>query len=223
MSHTTALILAAGAGQRLGGMPKCLVQLDGRTLLQRLLEALQALPVENAVLVVGGPHGAAILRHLNTLPRALWPLVVRNPQPGDDPSDSLHAGLRQLTAMPDRLLVLLADLPWLDAPALQAALDAFERREPGRHALVPTVSGQPGHPVVLDALACATLRGRGQGGLRAWRREQPQAVATWETTDPRHVRDLDTPADLEQLARDTGLSVALPDRTAMPQCGMKKS
>jgi molybdenum cofactor cytidylyltransferase len=223
MSHTTALILAAGSGQRLGGIPKCLVQLGGRTLLQRLLEALQALPAANTVLVVGGPHGAAILRHLNTLPRALWPLVVRNPQPGDDPSDSLHTGLHHLTTLPDRLLVLLADLPLLDAPALQAALDAFERRGPGQHALVPTVNGQPGHPVVLDEIACATLRGRGQGGLRAWRREQPGAVATWATSDPRHVRDLDTPDDLERLAHDTGLPVVAPAAAAMPQRGMNKA
>ncbi|QIM51294.1 nucleotidyltransferase family protein [Hydrogenophaga crocea] len=216
---TTALILAAGAGQRLGSIPKCLVRLGGRTLLQRLLESLQALPAVNTVLVVGGPHGAAILRHLNTLPRALWPLVVRNPQPGDDPSDSLHTGLRHLTAMPDRLLVLLADLPLLDASALQAALDAFDRRERGLHALVPTVNGQPGHPVVLDEIACATLRGRGHGGLRAWRRDQPDAVAAWPTDNPRHVRDLDTPDDLERLAQDTGLPVSLPSTEAPPPSG----
>jgi len=220
VSHTTALILAAGAGQRLGGIPKCLVRLGDRTLLHRLLDTLHALPGVQALLVVGGTHGAAILQHLDTLPRALRPVVVHNPQPGDDPADSLHAGLRHLTAMPERLMVLLADLPLIDPPALQAALDAFERRARGTHALVPSVNGQPGHPVVLDGFACATLRGRGQGGVRAWRREQPQAVATWISSDLRHVRDLDTPDDLARLAQDTGLEVTLPDRAAMPQCGM---
>lgn len=217
---TTALILAAGAGQRLGGIPKCLVRLGDRTLLQRLLEALQALPAVQPLLVVGGPHAPAILQHLGTLPRTLRPVVVHNPQPGDDPADSLHAGLGRLTAMPERLMVLLADLPLMDTAALQSALDAFDRRARGTHALVPSVAGQPGHPVVLDGFACATLRGRGQGGLRAWRREQPHAVATWITTDTRHVRDLDTPDDLDRLAQDTGLEVALPAPTAMPQCGM---
>jgi choline kinase len=53
----TAIILAAGVGKRLGGgiadRPKCLTELDGRSLLDRTLDALEQVGVRQAVVVVG--------------------------------------------------------------------------------------------------------------------------------------------------------------------------
>ena len=207
--HTVAMVLAAGAGSRMGGVPKCLIRLDGKTLLQRSLEQLQHLEVDE-VRVVLGHHARAVSEHINEMPRVLWPLAVHNPDPGDDPADSLKAGLQSLSRMPDRVLVMLGDQPLVNAADMQAVLDAFEARERGQHALVPVVRGQPGHPVVLSAHACALLRGRPQGGLRAWRAENPHAVALWASPNPRYVRDLDVPDDLIRLAEDTGLRVQAP-------------
>ncbi len=57
-----AIIFAAGVGKRLQaftqGLPKCLVTIDGQTLLARHLEHLQRLGVEGLVLVVGYKHEA---------------------------------------------------------------------------------------------------------------------------------------------------------------------
>ena len=53
----TAIILAAGVGKRLhvasGGRPKCLIEIGGKSLLQRLLESLAATGVDEAVVVTG--------------------------------------------------------------------------------------------------------------------------------------------------------------------------
>jgi choline kinase len=52
-----AIILAAGVGNRLGDsvaeQPKCLLELDGRTLLDRMLDALDAVDVRDITIVVG--------------------------------------------------------------------------------------------------------------------------------------------------------------------------
>lgn len=52
-----AIILAAGVGKRLGGgaveHPKCLLELDGRTLLVRMLDALNEVGITDVVVVVG--------------------------------------------------------------------------------------------------------------------------------------------------------------------------
>lgn len=52
-----AIILAAGVGKRLGGSvvehPKCLLDLDGRTLLDRMLDALTEVGVRDITIVVG--------------------------------------------------------------------------------------------------------------------------------------------------------------------------
>ncbi|MBX3611356.1 MAG: NTP transferase domain-containing protein [Hydrogenophaga sp.] len=219
--ETVALVLAAGAGSRLGGVPKCLIRLGGLTLLDRQLAALAEVGIEHVKVVVGH-HGDAIASHLHLINSRRPPQVLRNPTPGDDPADSLQLGLRSLVAMPERLLVLVSDLPLLGAPALRAALAAFDARDRRQHVLVPTVNGTPGHPAVLDAHACALLRNH-SGGLRAWRRTQPEAVRLWATTDEAHVRDVDTPDDLARLAADTGLSVRLPSAPPsrdLPQCGI---
>ncbi len=216
--HTVALVLVAGAGRRLGNLPKCLVRLGGQTLLQRLLDALAVLDIRDVRLVLGH-HADAVTAHVNTLPADRRPLLLRNPAPGDEPADSLQWGLRSLTSMPERLLVLLGDHPLLGAPQIDAALQAFEQRERGHHALVPQVGGQPGHPAVLDGLACAQLRNH-PGGLRTWRRQRPEAVALWNTSDAAHTRDLDTQADLEALAHTTGLTVELPANNPAARCGM---
>jgi molybdenum cofactor cytidylyltransferase len=47
------VVLAAGAGSRLGGVAKCLITVDGETLLQRLLHAVQTLAPVQTVLVLG--------------------------------------------------------------------------------------------------------------------------------------------------------------------------
>lgn len=216
---TVALVLVAGAGRRLGNLPKCLIRLGGQTLLQRLLDALAALDIRDVRLVLGH-HADAVAAHVDTLAPERRPLMLRNPAPGDEPADSLQCGLRSLTSMPGRLLVLLGDQPLLGATQIGAALQAFEQREPGRHALVPQVDGQPGHPAVLDALACAQLRDQA-GGLRGWRRQRPEAVALWNTPDSAHTRDIDTPDDLQRLAQTTGLAVELPPNTPSPQYGMR--
>src|SRR5678815_5516288 len=52
-----AIILSAGQGSRLGhlvdGRPKCLIEFDGRTLLDRQLDTLEANGVQEAVVVTG--------------------------------------------------------------------------------------------------------------------------------------------------------------------------
>ncbi len=56
-----AIILAAGVGRRLApltnGRPKCLVAVGRRSLLERMLEAVEAVGIEEVVLVVGHCRG----------------------------------------------------------------------------------------------------------------------------------------------------------------------
>jgi choline kinase len=54
MSSETAIILAAGMGRRLGiTYPKCLLEIDGKSILRRQIEAFLATGVETLVIVVG--------------------------------------------------------------------------------------------------------------------------------------------------------------------------
>ncbi|WP_439588346.1 nucleotidyltransferase family protein [Hydrogenophaga sp.] len=203
---TGFVILAAGAGRRMGGIAKCLLQLEGKTLLERLLTQLQPLrgKARHDLVLVLGHHAHDIQAHVAQLPDRIAPLCVINPRPEDDTASSLRAGLRALASDVKQIVVLLADQPMVDGEDVQAALDAFKARDTGIRVQVPMVYGQPGHPVIFDAQVRAALTGTPlQPSLRQWRAAHPEAVRLWTVENPHYTRDLDTPADVEALVKET--------------------
>ncbi|MGW6980781.1 NTP transferase domain-containing protein [Streptomyces sp. NPDC054932] len=103
-----AIVLAGGAARRLGGADKPALSVGGRALLDRVLDAC---PDARTTVVVGGRRPTA--RPVD------W---TREDPPGGGPVAALDAGLRRTTA--ERVLVLSADLPFLDRETVRALLDA---------------------------------------------------------------------------------------------------
>ncbi|MFJ3922527.1 NTP transferase domain-containing protein [Streptomyces sp. NPDC090022] len=102
-----AIVLAGGAAQRLGGADKPALSVGGRALLDRVLDACAG---ATRTVVVGGRRATAR--------PVTW---AREDPPGGGPLAALAAGLRRTSA--DRVLVLSADLPFLDRHTVQALLD----------------------------------------------------------------------------------------------------
>ncbi|MEU9142530.1 NTP transferase domain-containing protein [Streptomyces sp. NPDC048349] len=103
-----AIVLAGGAAQRLGGADKPALSVGGRPLLDRVLDACADAA---ATIVVGGRR-----------PTARPVRWTREDPPGGGPVAALDAGLRQTTA--ELVLVLSADLPFLDRETVRALLTA---------------------------------------------------------------------------------------------------
>lgn len=214
--NTGLVILAAGAGRRMGGVAKCLLPFKGCSLLEHLLMQLQDLhevPPAQRVIVLGH-HAAQIQAHLAQQPADRVPRGVINPEPQDDTASSLRVGLAALFPGVQQVVVLLADQPLINTEDLRAALRAYAQRAPGIQVQVPLVRGQPGHPVILDAELCAQLIAPEAPSLREWRAAHPQAVRLWDIDNPHYTVDVDTPQDLQALARDTHAS-PIPDHTPM--------
>ncbi|MFN4996872.1 MAG: NTP transferase domain-containing protein, partial [Burkholderiales bacterium] len=139
-----AVVLAAGTASRMGGRPKCLLQRDGQTLLNRLLTALENAGIDETVLVLG--HKADIIqtslstRAHATLKGPQWPAMpihqVLNPQPTDGQNSSLHLGLAKAQSLQAQwLMVALADQPLLNAADLQALIAAVKASPAGTQML----------------------------------------------------------------------------------------
>ena len=111
--RVVAIVLAAGTASRMGGRPKCLLQRDGETLLQRLLHRLEAAGIDETVLVLGH-HADAVTQDLDAVqalsaPSRMAIHRILNPQPTDGQNSSLHLGLAKAQALrPDWLMVALA-------------------------------------------------------------------------------------------------------------------
>lgn len=178
---TGAVILAAGAGTRLGGVAKALLVHDGQTFLERIV----GLVTGPCVVVVAEPFRDAVTRHA----QARQLVVVDNPAPERGMASSVALGFAAVQA----LAVDAAYLWPVDHPFVQAATLARLEATPGLAR--PTYRGRGGHPpriprALWDRFAACD---RVDGGARA-------VMATLDVTDvpvddPGVVRDVDTPDD----------------------------
>lgn len=202
------LVLAAGAGSRMGNRPKCLLQLNGMSLLERQLKALTQAGVR-PIAVVLGHHAERVLQD-GALAR--WSAqLVRNPQPDEGHVSSLRIGLKALSPELDAVVVALADQPLIDTQAVQALLQAFAMRPVGTQLVQPSVQGLPGNPVVFSgAVMAQILAGNGQMGARQWQRAHPEAVYHWETPHGHYRLDVDNELDVQAVEQLTGQSLRWP-------------
>ena len=227
--RVVAVVLAAGTASRMGGRPKCLLQRDGQTLLNRLLTALETAGIDETVLVLG--HKAdTIQASLSTRVHAtlrrphLPPMQIHqvlNPQPTDGQNSSLHLGLAKAQSLQAQwLMVALADQPLLDAADLQALIAAVKASPAGTQMLQPWVEHQPGNPVMLSQKVMSDLLAHSQGvsfsggpsskdlpGGKEWRQLNPQKVHQWTTPNPHYKVDMDTPQDIAALQTKYGVAL----------------
>jgi molybdenum cofactor cytidylyltransferase len=200
-----AVLLAAGAGSRLGGRPKSLLELGGVPLIRRQLIALSGAGVDELVVVIGH-HAEMIEAAVREFPLTL----ARNPAPDDGQASSVRVGLRALAGKIDAVIIALADQPLLNAQDITALIAAFKNR--GEAAMVvPRVAGEPGNPVIFEAgLRDEWLAGDVNAACRRWREAHPQRVHWFDTDNSRYRVDIDTPEDLRRFTERTGHELRWP-------------
>jgi molybdenum cofactor cytidylyltransferase len=205
-----AVLLAAGAGSRMGGRPKALLELGGVPLVLRQLIALSGAGVDE-VAVVLGHHGEAIEAAVRPFPITL----VRNPAPDDGQVSSVRLGLAALSPKLDAVIVALADQPLIDAQDIVALISAYRKRGEASM-VVPRVKRAggdtvPGNPLMFDAaLREEWLAGGADLACRKWRDRNPERVHWLDTDNQRYSVDIDTPEDLERFAASTGHRLVWP-------------
>jgi CTP:molybdopterin cytidylyltransferase MocA len=193
--RVAGLLLAAGAGRRMGGPKALLRDAAGVPFLDRAVGRLLDGGCAGVTVVLG----AAADEARGVLDEAGWT--------GDDAVDvvvaddwaegmgaSLRVGLRALDAgSATAALVTLVDLPDVDVPVLRRVLAAGS----GSGALVrATYDGRPGHPVLLgrEHWADVVTTAEGDQGARAYL--AAHAATVCECGDLASGRDVDRPEDL---------------------------
>ncbi len=177
------LLLAAGAGTRMG-RPKALVRdPDGTSWLVRSVAALVDGGCEAVTVVLG----AAVDDAGPLLPDGVAVVVAEDWDEGM--AASLRAGLAALPAGPDAALVSLVDLPDVDARVVRRVVAAAGPGELARAAY----DGVPGHPVLLgrDHWAGVAATATGDAGARDYLRGRD--VTLVECGDLATGRDVDRP------------------------------
>lgn len=194
--RTTAVLLAAGAGTRLGRGPKALLPFRGRTLVEVLADVLLAGGCREVVVVLGA--GAAMVRAGTDLSRHH---VIDNPDWDTGMGGSFRLGVAA-AAPEDHVLMALVDQPGLTAETVARLLAAHR---PGRVTAAayraPNGTLRRGHPLLLDA----SLRNEsvetatGDAGARIFLQAHPDRIDLVDCSDLSGGEDLDTPDQLPLL------------------------
>lgn len=188
--NVAALILAAGRSTRMGGPNKLLATIDGKPLIAHVVDAAGA-SAASSVTVVTGHMADRIAAAID----ADAVTVVANPDYADGLSTSLRAGLAALPDAAEAVIVLLADMPKVDAAMIDRLIATFDPTV-GALVVVPTFEGKRGNPVLWSRRFFADLAAiQGDTGARHLIGAYPEAVVEIEL-GPAVALDLDTPEAL---------------------------
>ncbi|CBL46681.1 Conserved hypothetical protein [gamma proteobacterium HdN1] len=148
------MIACAGLGSRLGmGMPKCMIEVDGKTLLSRLIETLQ--PLIPRIHVVVGYREELIIEHCSQHHRDV--VIVRNPEfRTTNTAHSLRLGsvgmLRKVLYMDGDLIIEPASLEnFVDTAVKIPLLIGVTRAKSSQAVFVSTREGDDALPESVGA------------------------------------------------------------------------
>ena len=188
----SAILLAAGAGSRFGG-GKLLAKLNDMPLVEHVLVALEASPVDKIVVVVG-----ADAKRLREVCEPYGFRIVENPEWTRGQSTSVRAGLRALGPEARAAVVLLADQPLVGADAVKRLVEAFEG---GAKVAVAAYGGEPRNPVLFSREVWPLLEAElsGDEGARPFLRRHQDLVTRVPCDEVGDPVDVDTAEDLRRL------------------------
>jgi molybdenum cofactor cytidylyltransferase len=193
---TAGIILAAGASTRFG-QPKQLLQLNGKYLVEWVLEAALKSNLKRIILVLGYAHQKIqqVLGQKLNHPKLQ---IEINSHYKDGQSNSLQIGLSCVKDTYPAVMFLLADQPLVDAVTLNFLLKQFWSSH--QTICVPSFAGRIGNPCIFSSYFYPQIMQiSGDIGARRIIHANPKQVHVVPIQDPHFFLDIDTPADLEKI------------------------
>lgn len=189
-----ALVLAAGRGTRMPRAHKLTAPLGGVPLVRRVVEAALAARARPVIVVTGHEADAvrAVLAGLDVT-------FAHNPDFAQGLSTSLRTGVAALPKEVESAIVMLGDMPKVEASLVDRLADALAPTR-GRLIAVPVAEGRHGNPVALARpLFPALMTLEGDVGARQIIAQNPDLVVEVPVEGEGAFLDIDTSEELEAL------------------------
>lgn len=195
------VILAAGTGSRFGGT-KQLLNVEGKPLVQHVIDAAAAAGLDEIIVVLG--HDAERVRARIRLPETAR--TVENPDFRDGLATSLAAGLRAAAVDSEGAVILLADQPGVTPDTIGSLVRAFVAHR--RRIVRAVFRNGPGPALLSREVWDEAMRLSGDEGARTLIASHPDWVEEIEFQADAPP-DVDTREDAARLgASPAGGSIA---------------
>lgn len=201
--HVAALVLAAGKAERMGRAKVLLEWVEGRTILEHVIQQLRQSGVVDEIIVITGAYEAAVTEAAQ---RAKAVTLANPDYAAYDMLSSLKVGLNALQPQlsTSAALVVLGDQPQIEIATLQAVVQAY--REGKGTIVVPQFNKQRGHPVLFGRAHWESLCDLPpETAPRAVLAASPEAVFPVPVANDSILRDIDTPGDYAEERKRAGL------------------
>lgn len=187
MTHTSAIVLAAGTSSRMGPDNKLLLPFRESTVLATVVQAVCSSPVHEVIVVTGHQD-----RQIRDVLDAYRVRIAYNPEYEEGMSTSIRRGI--LACSPDAggYVICLGDMPFISDLTVSRLMEVFAREE-DPSIVVATVHGLRGHPVLFHRQFRPELMEiEGDSGARSVIEANEDAVVEVEVRDEQAFADIDT-------------------------------
>ena len=190
-----AVILAAGKGRRMGGQPKALLTIEGKSFLAMVASACRDGGCDSVWVVT-----AAGMPEITELSLAQGARATINRDPDRGMFSSVRDGLKALLSENQALegaVIFPVDHPGVSETTIRAMIDALARK-PEKTWVQPVYNERRGHPILVDTASARALLALSPTLLLRDALEQcglkPYEV---DVEDPGILKNLNSPADLK--------------------------
>jgi molybdenum cofactor cytidylyltransferase len=188
------IVLAAGKSTRMRGRNKLLAKVKNQSMIRNVVEAGLKSKVDEVIVVLGW-EADKIRKALDDLPCR----IVVNKDYAKGQSSSVKAGLNEVGATTQAVLILPGDVAMADAASINLVINEYARRK--RPIIVAAHEGKPGHPILFDKGLFKEVEQIDEQsfGLKSVIEKHRRDMRLIEAGSPNVLRDIDTPEDLKKL------------------------
>jgi molybdenum cofactor cytidylyltransferase len=192
--NIAGIVLAAGRSSRMGKRNKLLELVDGKPMVACIAKTALESGAVCPVIVVAGFEANRVADALHGLDVT----IVNNQHFEQGLSTSLLAGLSALPPDCDGALILLGDMPLIEASDIATLIAAAKDRNA---ICIPVNNGEMGNPILWGAAYFAEMmRLTGDSGAKQLLAKHRDSIVEVPIASDRIFTDIDTPSD---LARST--------------------
>jgi molybdenum cofactor cytidylyltransferase len=189
----SGIILSAGESSRMHGRVKALLDLNGKSFIENIIENMSCLPLGELIIVLGA-HSEEVNEKLKRYDIK----VVVNDEWEKGQIYSLRAGIGHLSPESEGVMFTLVDHPLVTILTYKKLVDAWMGDK--SRIVLPSYNMRKGHPAIFPGFLYSELLDRDlPGGARDLLKEYRDIIRFVTVDDPGIVKDVDTIGDYNRL------------------------